>query len=273
MDGWIYFSKQADVYRIRTDGTKLSRLYTARTAASSDYSVTIWDILAVDDKLYVLYSDSTVKPGNKVISMNLDGSSPQVIYESLSSLGAAMTIYDGQIFLLTQNTLSVMRYDIRENNVNTFVLKNARMKAGNYYLQVSSAGRLYFYSAPADYGDTSSAAYSFNPDGSDVRQETVYSRYIIVDNTIFYYECSDGNIYSTLLNGDSTPVKVTDSKIRGFFTYHNGYHYTYNFVQSRGKEGQEVKIYKVTSFTTAPQSSGTYGSADEKRLCQQFRRS
>ena len=44
MDGWIYFSKQADVYRIRTDGTDLGRLYTARTAASSDYSVTIWDM-------------------------------------------------------------------------------------------------------------------------------------------------------------------------------------------------------------------------------------
>lgn len=75
-----------------------------------------------------------------------------------------------------------------------------------------------------------------------MRQETVYSSYIIVDNTIFYYERSDGNIYSTLLNGNSTPVKVTNSKIRGYFTYHNGYLYAYNFVENGGKEEKEYII-------------------------------
>jgi hypothetical protein len=150
-----------------------------------------------------------------------------------------------------------MCYDIKKNAVNTFVLKNARMRAGNYYLQVSSEGRLYFYSAPADFGDTSSAGYSFNPDGSDVRQAAPYSRYIIVEDTVFYYNRSDGHIYQILLNSSEKPTKVTDSKIRGFFTYHNGYLYTYSFVQNGGKEEQEVRIYQVKPSASAAQASGT----------------
>lgn len=261
MDGWIYFSAQDKVYRIRTDGTGLTLLHSARVSASSDYSITIWDMLVVNDKLYVQYSDYAIELKHKLISMDLDGANPQTIYESATSFGSSMTVYNKQIFLLSQDSLTVTCYDIEEDTVKTFVLEDARMRAGNYYLQVSSEGRLYFYSAPADYGDTSSAAYSFNPDGSDVQQETAYSRYIIVDDTIFYYDSLDGNIYQTLLDGSGTPIKITSSKIRGFFTYHNGYLYTYSFVEKEGVEEQEVNTYKVNASTTTSQSSGTKTAA------------
>jgi len=261
MNGWIYFSAQDKIYRIRTDGTGFATLYSAKVSASSDYSITIWDILAVNDKLYVQYSDGAITLQNKLLSMDLDGANPKTIYESAVSFGDCMTIYDMQIFLLSQNSLTVTCYDIETDTVTRFDLQNISMKAGNYYLQVSSEGRLYFYSAPADFGDTSSAAYSFNPDGSDVHRAAAYSRYIIVGETVFYYNSSDGNIYQALLNSSEKPTKVTSSKIRGFFTYHNGYLYTYRFVETNGVEEQEVNFYKVNVSTTTSQSSGTKTAA------------
>lgn len=74
-----------------------------------------------------------------------------------------------------------------------------------------------------------------------MRQAAPYSRYIIVEDTVFYYNRSDGHIYQILLNSSEKPTKVTDSKIRGFFTYHNGYLYTYSFVQNGGKENKRLE--------------------------------
>lgn len=252
MDGWLYFSEGLDgkVYRIRTDGAGLTLLYTARQAGSKAFSVSVHDLLAVEDKLYILCWDPGKEQFPRLVSLNLNGSNPQVIYNAQEIDCYDITAYGRQLFMLQGN--SVVRYDIRDNSVKIFSWGTVR-RSLNTLLQADSWGRLYFYSPPAAFGGA--AAYSFKSDGSDLRSESpIYSRYIIVEDMIYYYG-QEGNIYRAALSNSDSSVKITDSRAGKFFAYHQGYLYTYDFADDGSGEKQTVKIHRVNSSESMGQAS------------------
>jgi hypothetical protein len=269
-DGWIYFTKDeahysislsgddgvktADisidggVYRVRTDGTGLTRLYTAWESTQKRL-VNYYNLLVIDDKIYIDTKDQW-------LSMNLDGSNPRKLADLSISWNGGMTAYGSQIFgfggLFEENGREYLRficYDIESSAFKT-ITTSADLLDGLIYSNLeTSNGRLYFHGSPTFNNPVSPKFLSCKIDGTDMREEyeRYDSNYTIVGDYIFYYDVEDGNIYRASLSGSEVPVKVIDSPASKGFCYHNGYIYTYYFTDGQDNERSKhtAVIYKV----------------------------
>lgn len=241
IDGWIYFldteNQQAEINKIKTDGTGLTCIHTVCPARPLGYlfDYFIDDMLIIEDMLYYTCSRG-------VMELELNSGVSRCINEASCF---EMTADDKHLYWVKPEDDIVFCYNFITKNISTFTIYGQNgYKVWGDQLQLSSAGKLYLYDVPADVGKIDDDFYSFNTDGSSQQMsESTYGRsYIIIENQIYYWE--DGHIYKKSLIYEDTPTKVNEiplGRTGKYFSYHNGYIYTYDFIGNR----QVVNFYKV----------------------------
>lgn len=244
---WIYYSNSDGLYKIKNDGTgnlKLSKdiasyinvdngwiyfinnedrkVYKVQPGGTGPYKVSDVQVKEIYVQGDYIYYHNYNGPGEYVSKMKVDGTDPQRIGQSDTSVFQGQFTMDGDyIYCNAGGTVSKIKQDSTPEDSSTTILQNVR-------------GPLYIYNNQIYYGTNSSDYLSkfnlfrANEDGSGVTNLNLKNLNCVnfAGNNMYYSSGEDNSLYKANLDG-TDPVKIGNG-IYNFYILENQIYYINN---------------------------------------------
>jgi len=187
--GWVYYSKDEKLYRIKTNGNKEERIL---NKSAQSYQI-------VNGSIYYTYYDA----GEYVLSkMKLDGSNAKKIG---SDIGTVFHVEGNTLYYLYKNNDYIYElHKMKANGKNKERITEMGEDIDDNYINMTNKG-IYYLGAT---DDGKQAIYFVKYNGKDKRKVVdieIYSTPInVIDNYIFYTDIDDNsnmNTYKIKTNG------------------------------------------------------------------------
>ena len=253
-DGWVYFVKNDSIYKVKTDGSGLKRIFKTKNSISGATEVFINELLLVENRLY-FFENIESKNNVKCIFeyINLDGNGPEIIEQfEHSKIGENADLFDylpslfydsGMLYYtntdLVDSKFDLYQYDISANKKDC-IIKNL---SAAYSCKIAVHGDKVYYNGKINAKEglyahnisTGKDEYFITTGNDGIFDFAFFDRWLLMssDEGLYCYDMQEGKLY--LAGGLGSACNIVPTQKYVYFEEPDDYPFLWPVTFNDGK--------------------------------------